>query len=584
MRLRSLFTVLFGVLAAATALSLILVMDSTLRRAVEDRVSERIQHEIDHVAQDMNGVAGEALDGLLRRSARDLSCRITLIRPDGRVTNDTDLAPADVAGMENHADRPEVLEALRTGRGDARRFSATENENRFYFARRLEGGDILRLSVSAARVEEIASRYLWPARLSIVLACLLLFVIGAAASRRFSAPIARLTEAASAIASGESRDLPREGDQEVQLLTAALERMKDSLALAADRAEAERRLTALVFEKLPDGLIVLDARLHVLEANEQFTRMIGVSAPGGRALYDLLRHRGVFEVFEMSLASGEAAERTVRLADDLVWQVRVVPLPPGSRAAAVGVLRDVTRLERTEAMRRTFVADVSHELRTPIASIAAAAETLGEGMPDEAERRELVVLIERQSARMKELIEDLMDLAQIESGSVELSREAVAVKDVLREIARDMAGDAARRRVEIVVSGDEDVRMFGDRRRLLQVARNLLDNAIKFSPEGESVRLEIESGPGWAGFSVCDHGPGIPRAEREKIFQRFYQVDRSRSKTRPGTGLGLSIVKHLVALHEGAVEIESEVGRGSLFRVRLPAGRPSDDLIPGRAG
>ena len=573
MRLRSLFTVLFGALAAATALSLILVLDATLSRAVEDRVSERILRDIDHVAQDMRGLAPERLDAFLRRSAGELGCRITLIRPDGRVSNDTDLRPAEVPAMENHGTRPEVVEARAKGNGSSHRFSATESENRFYFARLLPGGDVLRLSVAAAAVREIESGYLWSARAAIVLACLLLFVIGAAASRRFSDPIARLTDAASAIAAGLPRELPRQGGQEVQQLSAALQRMKDSLARSAERAEAERRLTALVFEKLPDGLVVLDSRLHVLEANERFAQMTGIVAPAGRALYDVVRLRSLYEIFEAALASGSDVEKTVHLADEVVWQIRVVSLPSGSRAAAVGVLSDVTRLERTESMRRRFVGDVSHELRTPIASIAAAAETLGETGPDEAERGELVSLIRRQSARMQELIEDLMDLAQIEGGAVELVREPVSVMDALREVARDLSPEAARRGIAVAVAGDDGARVLADRRRLLQVARNLADNAIKFSPDGASVRLEAFDGAGWAGFSVSDQGPGIPRSEREKIFQRFYQTDRSRSKARPGTGLGLAIVKHLVALHGGSIEVSGEAGQGSVFRVRLPAAR-----------
>jgi two-component system phosphate regulon sensor histidine kinase PhoR len=182
------------------------------------------------------------------------------------------------------------------------------------------------------------------------------------------------------------------------------------------------------------------------------------------------------------------------------------------------------------------------------------------------------------------LIDDLMDLAQIESGAVELTRETVPVTALLREVAQDLAANASRRGVRIAVTGDTNASMVADRRRLLQVARNLLDNAIKFSPEGDTVRLAAESGPGWAGFSVSDNGPGIPRAEREKIFQRFYQVDRSRSKTRPGTGLGLAIVKHLVQLHHGTVEIEAEAGRGSLFRIRLPSGRGGNGAAPQHAG
>ncbi len=570
MKLRSLFIVLFAILAAGAAVALLFVFDGTLRRAVEDRVSERIEHEIDHIAEDMRGVTSEHLDTLLRRSASELACRITLIRPDGRVTNDTDLPPLLVPQIENQANRPEILEAQRTGREGPRRRSASENENLFSFARLLPDGGVLRVSVAAARIAELGSGYIWSARLAILAACLLLFVIGASASRRFSAPIARLTEAASAIASGEPRDLPREGGEEVQLLSAALQRMKDSLARAADRAEAERRLTALVLEKLPDGLVVLDSKLHVLEANERFGQMIGIVAPAGRALYDLLRHRGLYEVFETALRSGQAAEKTVRLADELVWQVLAVPLPPGARASAVGVLRDVTRLDRTESMRRTFIADVSHELRTPIASIAAAAETLESASPDEAERRELGALIQRQSAHMKELIDDLMDLAQIESGAVDLKKETVAVADLLREAARDLEPEAARRRVEVVVTGNGDAVVIADRRRMMQVARNLLDNAIKFSPEGAPVVLGAFHEPGWAGFSVIDRGPGVPRLERDKIFQRFYQIDRSRSKSRPGTGLGLAIVKHILQLHGGSVTVEGEPGQGSTFTVRLP--------------
>ena len=575
MRLRSLFTALFAVLAAVTALTLIVVVDATLRRAVEDRVAERIEREIDHLSQDMSSTAADSLDAFLRRSARELVCRITLIEPDGRVSHDTDLSPTLVPQMENHANRPEVVEARRRGRGDSRRFSATENENRFYFARLLSDGQVLRLSVPAARVRQLESGYLWSARLAIVAACLFLLLIGTAASRRFSEPIARLTEAAEAVAAGEPRELPRGGGQEVQLLAAALQRMKDSLARSAERAEAERRLTALVFEKLPDGVVVLDAKLHVLEANERFSQMIGVMTPSGRVLYDLLRHRELYEVFETALRSREPGEKTVRLPDETVWQVRVVPLPSGSRAAAVGVLRDVTRLERTESMRRTFVADVSHELRTPIASIAAAAETLEETALEESERLELVALIQRQSAHMKELIDDLMDLAQIESGAVEIKKEIVPVADLLREVARDLGADAARRRIQIIVTGDDGASVLGDRRRLRQVARNLLDNAVKFSPEDASVSLKAFREPGWAGFCVSDRGSGIPRSERDKIFQRFYQIDRSRSKSRPGSGLGLAIVKHILQLHGGAVTIEGDPGQGSTFVVRLPATSPS---------
>jgi two-component system, OmpR family, phosphate regulon sensor histidine kinase PhoR len=574
MRLGSRFTTLFGVLSVAAAVSLILVFDSTLRRAVEDRVAERVERERDHLAGELGRFENrpDALDEFLRQFARELQCRVTLVAPDGRVTNDTDVLPSDVPALANHGDRPEIREAREGGSGTARRFSATEGEDRLYFARRLPGGEVLRLSVAAADVRQLERPYIWSTRVAILLACLALFLIGRSISKRFSQPIASLTQAASAIAAGETqRELPSAGGEEVQLLGASLRRMKDSLERAAERADAERRLAATVFEQLPDGLVVVDGRLQVLESNARFARMIGVSAPAGRALYDLLRHRALLEIFEAALKGGETSERTVRLADELVWQVTVVPLSERARGAAVGVLRDVTRLERTESMRRTFVADVSHELRTPIASIAAAAETLSEGDTDEAESAQLLVMIRRQSDRMRELIDDLMDLAQIESGAVELRKEPLSLPEILNEIARDLSSAAASRSIRLAVNANGEVVVEADRRRLGQIIRNLLDNAIKFSRVAGTVRLYAGREGGEVFFSIVDEGPGIPNAEREKIFQRFYQIDRSRSKSRPGTGLGLAIVKHLVQLHGGRIDVESEVGAGSTFRVTLPA-------------
>jgi two-component system phosphate regulon sensor histidine kinase PhoR len=574
LKLGSRFTTLFGELAASSGMLLVFLLDATVRRAAEDQISGRESREADHLASDWrlrSPRRPDESDRLLRDAAQNLNLRVTDIAPDGRVLHDTDLPVSQVPSMENHSNRPEVREARRSGSGSSRRFSATENERRIYFARAYPDGEVLRVSVSVAGVEQIESVYVWAARLAIFVAVVLLFVIGSAAARRFSEPIERLTEAAHAIAGGEhARELPRAGAEEVQRLSAALQRMKDSLARSAERAEAERRLTAMVFERLPDGLVIVDARLHVVESNVRFARLIGISDPAGRALYDLLRHRELYEVFEETLRTGATVGRTVRLADDIVWEVTVVALPEGSRAAAVGVLRDVTRLERTEGMRRTFVADVSHELRTPIASIAAAAETLAEAEPEAEESAHLLDLIRRQSDRMRALIDDLMDLAQIESGAVELQKTRVPVGALLAETAADFSAAAETRGIALRVQSEGDLFLEGDRRRLSQMLHNLVDNALKFSPEGSTVTLTGRRDASSDVLSVSDQGPGIPRAEQDRIFQRFYQVDRSRSKSRPGTGLGLAIVKHLAHLHGAIVEVESDLGSGSEFRIRFP--------------
>ena len=573
MRLRTRLTLFFALLATAGAALLTGVFDRAIRRVVDERAAERLSLELEHLAGDLEHVRDEAeRDAFFRRAAVDHACRITYVASDGRVLHETGLLPADVARMESHASREEIREALAHRSGESLRYSATTRTEMLYRARRLADGSVLRMAVSAHYLKEREATYLWGGRVAIFAASALLFLIGAVASARLSRPIDQLTREASAVAAGDyARDLHATETEPLRQLGRALQRMKDSLAAALARAESERRLTAMVFERLPDGLVIVDKRLHVLEANERFGRMTGVPAPAGKALYDLLRLRPLFELFEKTLRTREVSQLTARLADDIVWEVLVLPLPPDSRAAAVGVLRDVTRLERTEAMRRTFVADVSHELRTPIASIGAAAETLAEGDVEQAEASELAALILRQTARMRELIDDLMDLAEIESDAVALERQELVLLPLAREIVRDLAAAAREKRIDVVLGGDESVTVHGDRRRLAQVVRNLIDNAIKFSPRDARVTIQVSVDSGSPVLTVEDQGPGIPKGEREKIFQRFYQIDRSRSKTRPGSGLGLAIVKHILQLHGTSIEVGGEVGRGSVFRIRFPA-------------
>ena len=572
MRLRARWTLFFGLLAAAAAALLIGVFDRSLRRVVDERAAERLSLELNHLAGDVGRLRDEAeREVFLRRAAADLACRITHVAPDGRVLHETGLPTAEVARMENHASREEIREALAGDSGGSRRYSATNRTEMLYRARRLADGSVLRMAVSAEHLKESEAVYLWEGRVAILAASALLFLIGAVAAARLSRPVDELTGAAAAIAAGDyERPLPAIDSEPLRRLGRALQRMKDSLVAALARAESERRLSAMVFERLPDGLVIVDDRLHVLESNERFRADDRRPLPGGKSALRPPAASVSLRALREDLAHRRNVAPDGAPPDDVVWEVLVFPLPAGSRAAAVGVLRDITRLERTETMRRTFVADVSHELRTPISSIAAAAETLGDGGADGAETQELVGVIRRQSERMRELIDDLTDLAQIESGAITLGKENVVLSSLLREVAQDLAAGAREKQVEIVVSGDEAAAVPGDRRRLAQVARNLLDNAVKFSPEGGRVELRAFAEPGRAGFSVADDGPGIPKAERDRIFQRFYQIDRSRSKTRPGSGLGLSIVKHLVHLHGGSIEVEGNVGAGSLFVVRLP--------------
>ena len=564
-------------LAAALAALLCTVVVRLTDRAVEDRARDRLRREIDLLADEVRVRANEpvALDELVRRASARLGVRVTVIGADGRVVDDSGVAGSDVAAMENHAGRPEIAAARTADYGTSVRHSATVETDLLYLARRVDpskpGGPILRLAIPLADLRRVGATYEWILAGAVVLSCAMLVVVGSVAVSRLARPIREVTDAALAVSRGDlAREAPETGPAEILELSSALRRMKSSLLESVARVESERSLAAAVFETLPDGVVVVDANLRVLDANDGFRAMTASPAPVGRPLVDIFRDRSLFAPFDEALATRAPVDTTVRRERDVTWQVAVRALPANSRGAAVGILRDVTPLERNEAMRRRFIADVSHELRTPVASVAAAAETLAEMDPAAPETPRLVELVRRQAGRMGELIEDLTDLSLIESGAVALQREPVDLTTVACETAEELRSAARERGVSIRVEGAEHVVIPGDRRRIGQILRNLADNAVKFSPGGATVSLRVERVGRKGALVVQDEGPGIAREEQDRIFQRFYQVDRSRSKARPGTGLGLAIVKHLAHLHGAEVSVRSQTGHGSEFRVTFP--------------
>jgi two-component system, OmpR family, phosphate regulon sensor histidine kinase PhoR len=584
MRFAIRLNILLCLLALALAIGLSVVAARIMDRAVEDRARDRLRREIDLLADEVEARLPDLrrVDELVRRASRLLGVRVTVIDADGRVLDDSELALPEVPGMENHGGRPEVVAARATGYGTSVRHSATLAADLLYLARTLgpDGarGPVLRLAIPLADLRQVEARYEWLLGGAIFAACALLVLVGAIAIGRLAHPIREVTDAALAVAQGDlAREAPERGPAEILELSSALTRMKSSLLDSVARVERERKLADAVFETLPDGVVVIDSHYRVIDANRGFRVMTGVADPAGRPLVEILREQALFAPFDDAIVHGAPTDVIVRREREVTWQLAVRPLPAGSRAAAVGILRDVTALERNEAMRRRFVADVSHELRTPVSSIAAAAETLAETEPDDPEAPRLVELVRRQAQRMRDLIDDLTDLSLIESGSVVLARESVDLTALAAETAEELRAAARSREVSIRIESADGTAIEGDRRRLGQILRNLLDNAVKFSPPGGTVRISVGHVEDRPSIVVQDEGPGIPAAEQDRIFQRFYQVDRSRSKVRPGTGLGLAIVKHLAQLHGAEVTVTSEPGSGSAFRVTFRGGNPGGD-------
>lgn len=355
-------------------------------------------------------------------------------------------------------------------------------------------------------------------------------------------------------------------------LARLLEESRQLILVQRHGLDERDAVRARILEGIGEGVLAIDRRKNVVLANARVLEMFAVDGPAiGSPVYGLIRHPVVVEAFDRAL-SGDAASELIVVrgrAGERRIDLQILPLAGYTDVAAVALFVDITRLTNLEAIRRQFLADFSHEVRTPLAGLRSAAETLDRGGLAPADEANLRGIIARQLERLERLVADLAELNRIESGDFVLERRQVDLGALLEGVADEYRAAAEARRIVLTVDAG-DVLATVDPVRVQQVVGNLLDNAIKFSPVGGSVRLTVRAAEGGAEMTVSDEGEGIPEGERERIFNRFYRVDKSRAQSVPGTGLGLAIAKHLTALHGGRIDVEQPSLRGATFRVFVP--------------
>ncbi len=518
-------------------------------------------------------------DPLVRTLARQSRARVTLIAPDGRVVADSHVPPDALGRVGNHNNRPEVR-AARAGRATVvLRDSDTLRRPLTYAATRLEGPGglwIVRVAVSPALAEttHAATQRLLAAGglLGLLLAAgAAAMTMGAAA-----APLRALTESARAMTLDLTVRTRIRRDDEVGALAAALDALADNLAASLRSLETQRDRLGAMLEAMSEGVLVTDATGSIVLANRAVREgfLVGPEEALGRTPIEALPSADLHEMLAEAGRTRTSLSREFSLGGVRARRVvaRVAPIDD-PHGGAVVVLFDVTELRRLETVRRDFVANVSHELRTPVAAIRAAVETLllgALGRPEVAQ--EFVAIIDRHAARMHRLVEELLELSRIEAGERPLALEALSPRAEVDRAVELMSLAARGRGQEIVNAVDETLpSLLADRRGLEHVLTNLLDNAIKYGPDGGTVTVRGSQRDGRVELTVADAGPGIEGRHLPRLFERFYRVDPSRSRALGGTGLGLAIVKHLVESMGGAVSVESVVGQGTRFTVGLRA-------------
>jgi two-component system phosphate regulon sensor histidine kinase PhoR len=502
--------------------------------------------------------------------------RITLIARDGTVVADS---RADAATLENHGNRPEVRAAYAGDAGSDVRHSRSLGTDLQYVAVPAETPGpyaVVRVAEPLAIVRSLNTALL---RLSLVAAALTLLATFALVywlSGRHVARVADLQAVARRIGEGDAqaRALERP-DDEIGRLGAALNRMASELrsrleALASERDEREH-----ILAHMSDGVALFDGEGRIVHCNHSLAGILGAPRPAapGTALAEYVRVPELDDLLRRARTEGRLVDADLRLWSPRPRFVRAsaTPLDPQGGAVLL-VLHDLTEAEAVNRMRQDFVANVSHELRTPLTSLRGYAETLLDGGLEDAEHREgFVRVIRDQAERLQALVDDLLSLAQLERPEADLRRERFDLRELLAQQVAGSRERAARAGLTLVLEDGAPVELVADRVRIEQVVANLLDNALKYTERGGvTLRAGLDGERAWC--EIADTGPGIPAEDLPRVFERFYRVDKARSREKGGTGLGLSIVKHVLALHGGEVSATSAVGAGSTFRFELPRG------------
>ncbi len=540
----------------------------------------------------------------LQETARDLgnraAARVTLIAADGTVLADSAVRDADLSAVENHKSRPEIQQALSTGQGQDIRPSHTTGERTMYRAILMQPSQgisplIVRVGLPMVVLDRELSELQQRLFLALGVAFLVALTLSVWLAHSITKPLSDIASAARQFSSGNQTFLVRTTAQdEVGLLASTLNHMADQLHTKIDELSEDRAQLLAVLTSMVEGVMVLDSRGHVLQINPALERMFGISRleARGRPCAELFRHQQLTDLVTSILRSRTHHQDEIVLPlSGRCLQIEASPAG-GEReneASAVLVLHDITELRRLEKIRKDFVANVSHELRTPLTSIKGYVEALLDGAKDDPTASvKFLEIILKQSDRLNLILEDLLELSKIESGGISLKKESLELRSVIDRTLSTIKPIADKSRHRLVTVTDPSLPpVAGDEGRLVQVLTNLLDNAIKYTPEGGTITVGAKLAPlvGNAeppakaiDLSVADTGIGIPEEDRPRVFERFYRVDKARSRELGGTGLGLAIVKHIVEGHGGQVWVEANYPQGSRFVVRLPISTTAHSL------
>jgi two-component system phosphate regulon sensor histidine kinase PhoR len=548
----------------------------TAQREVQE-IERRLAAEARVLSTELVPVAAAGLEQWARDAAQRAQARVTIVDRSGRVLADSEHDPET---MENHAGRPEIRSAFAGKTGAAIRHSATLDRDFSYVALTAPWAQqtvVLRLAVPIEELETAVAAVRWRIVQASMIVAAVALLIAYLFSVRFARRVRRLQSFAETLALSPSAEpLVVESSDELGALARSLNRMAEQLRTLLEELNVESARREAILASMVEGVLAVDHELRVTFCNESFARAVGAEYPVPERLpvLSLARDPALVDLLTKVLVSGDPMKQRIEIAapEDRSFEVQAAPLVSRSRRGAIAILHEVTELERLERVRKDFVANVSHELRTPLTAIQGYTETLLDGAVDDPEHnRRFLDIIQAHTVRLNNIASDLLALSDLESGRPGGPSEEIAISAAIGSAIHTIEAEAAARNVRLIREDIAEASVTGYRLRLEQAIINILANAVKFNRPNGEVHIGAVKGGDQVRITISDTGAGIPSDQLPRVFERFYRVDKARSRAVGGTGLGLSIAKHAVESMGGRILAESELGRGSAFTIVLPA-------------
>ena len=570
----------FALVIAAATVTFDFSIDHAWRDSLLQQIDLNLRQKTQMFANHVNGVgalslldpkqaAGSpqlaGLQSIVAEDGRAAGARATIIDSQGKVWADSE---ADPAVMENHAQRPEFVAALKGIVGTDTRRSRTVGVSFLYVAAPVAGGAV-RLAYPLSDVEAAVTRVRRHLFLGSLLAFIVALLISGVAARSTARRLHRIVQFADRIAAGDlAARIDETSEDEIGQVATSLDTTARHLEESFAALQTSQRQLETLLNSMQDAVIAVSADDRVQWANQTMDKLVPQRTRKNAPLVETVRDpdfltavRGASEARKVFTA------RAASIVPGRTFDVTAAPMPGGG---AVAVLRDLTETERIEKTRRDFIANVSHELRTPLTSIQGYTETLLDSASDNNHSRDFLEIIRKSALRMSRLTEDLLTLARVESGEQRFDIQPSAPADLLEEAVQSFREIARAQNVELKVEDHASAQVGADPEAIHQVFSNLVDNALKYAQSGGRIILGARPVPESVEFYIQDFGPGIPSEHLPRLFERFYRVDKARSRESGGTGLGLAIAKHIVLAHGGTIRAQSDLNHGSTFLFTLP--------------